>query len=167
MGRRVKCVITGEYGNSDTFFKAENNKYYKDKTTYDDYLFQMDLRYKIIDDFSRLLGYYDTSQFNTQAMKELKSLSNTYSYKDIYDTFKEYYSRLEVVLPSKANMTDYQKAKYIFSVIKNNINDFVNKNKHKLDTENSIEKKDVELDILNDIQTNTAKAKDISSFLDY
>jgi len=35
VARQCKCQVTGEKGTTDTFYKADNGKYYKSKEVYD------------------------------------------------------------------------------------------------------------------------------------
>lgn len=167
MARKVKCNFTKEVGYNNEFFLAENGKYYKNEETYNKECEESELHLKIVDMFSTLLGYYDDGQFNAQAMKELSSLRKTYKYQDIYDTFKEYYHSLEIILPTKAGMSDYHKAKYIFALIRNKINDIMDKNNRMIKSEKHMKEKTIDIDILNNKSTNTVKKSDISQFLDY
>ena len=48
MARPVKCFVTGEKGNSETFVKHDNH-YYKSEQVYQDYIKEMEYRKKIID----------------------------------------------------------------------------------------------------------------------
>lgn len=167
MSRKVKCYWTKEEGRDDEFYEAKNGRFFKTEEVYNEYVVEMEYHKEVVDMFSRLLGYYDSGQFNKQAMKELQELKKTYSYADIFDTFKEFYCKLDIVMKTKTQLNDFLKAKYIFAVIKNNINDVCNKNIRLEKAKKLIDEKEIDIDIMNDSKTNNSKIKDISEFLDY
>lgn len=164
--RRVKCQITKEYGYNNQFFKAPNNKYYKTQEIYDEYEFEMKcfkiIRGKILD----LMGYKNEGQMPTFIFKEIGNLYETFSYDIILKTLNCKLNNIQYSLRNNRFNNEFAKAKYIFAIIKNSINDVAKNYSRKNKTQQSIENTNIELDIINNIQTNTKKHKDISMFLD-
>ena len=56
MARKVKCQITGEYGTSETFYKADNGKYYKSKELYNVWNKENEDRKRVIERFTTVHG---------------------------------------------------------------------------------------------------------------
>lgn len=124
LGRKVKCRITGEIGNSDIFYKADNGLYYKSKELYEEYKQEAEYRRKIIDFFCiELLGYEKGCAFPTVLTKKLESLS-AYSNKIIWATilYKEEDLRYWALVEDKFK-NDYGKICYLFVIIVNHINE--------------------------------------------
>lgn len=164
MGRKVKCRITGEIGNSDIFYKADNGLYYKSKELYEEYKEEAEYRRKIIDFFClELLGYEKGCTFPTILTKKIESLS-AYSYKTIWATilYKEDDLRYWASVEDKFK-NDYGKICYLFVIIVNHINEVQKKIKAQkrvyiptVETPPEIE----------DISNQTNQNKDISQWLE-
>lgn len=123
MSRRVKCQITGEYGTSETFYKAENGKYYKSKKLYDTWKKENKDRQYVIERFAiEFLDYVPGQVFPTILMKKLKELE-FYGYDVINRTIDKSYNSIQYALRTKEFSNDVGKISYIFAIIKNNIND--------------------------------------------
>jgi hypothetical protein len=163
MARKVKCVITKEYGTSDVFYKAPNGRYYKTEDIYNEYEFEKKCRLLLLDKFVDLLGYYNTAQFPTILPKEIKELHNTFTYKVMLKTFNRCLKNIQYALNNKNFTTEYGKIKYILAIIKNKINE-VNKEEQRQTQYKTTQC--VNINILNDKKTNTRRHKDISSFLE-
>lgn len=164
MGRKVKCRITGEIGNSDTFYKADNGLYYKSKELYEEYKQEAEYRRKIIDFFCiELLGYEKGCAFPTVLTKKLESLS-AYSNKTIWATilYKEEDLRYWASVEDKFK-NDYGKICYLFVIIVNHINEVQKKIKtQKRAYTPTVEAPPEIEDISNQINQN----KDISQWLE-
>lgn len=123
MARKVKCQITGEYGTSDTFYKADNGKYYKSKELYDTWNKENEDRKRVIERFtSEFLDYVPGQVFPTVLTKKLKELE-FYGYDVIDRTIDKSYDSIQYALRTKDFRNDVGKISYIFAIIKNNIND--------------------------------------------
>lgn len=164
MGRKVKCRITGEIGNSDIFYKADNGLYYKSKELYEEYKQEAEYRRKIIDFFCiELLGYEKGCTFPTVLTKKLESLS-AYSNKTIWATvlYKEEDLRYWASVEDKFK-NDYGKICYLFVIIVNHINEVQKKIKaQKRAYTPTVEAPPEIEDISNQINQN----KDISKWLE-
>ena len=164
MGRKVKCRITGEIGNSDIFYKADNGLYYKSKELYEEYKQEAEYRRKIIDFFCiELLGYEEGCMFPTVLTKKLESLS-AYSYKTIWATilYKEEDLRYWASVEDKFK-NDYGKICYLFVIIVNHINEVQKKiNAQKRAYTPTVEAPPE----IEDISNKTNQNKDISQWLE-
>ena len=164
MGRKVKCKITGEIGNSDIFYKADNGLYYKSKELYEEYKQEAEYRRKIIDFFCiELLGYEKGCTFPTVLTKKLESLS-AYSYKTIWATilYKEEDLRYWASVEDKFK-NDYGKICYLFVIIVNHINEV----QKKIKAQKRVYTPTVELPPeIEDISNKTNQNKDISKWLE-
>lgn len=164
MGRKVKCRITGEIGNSDVFYKADNGLYYKSKELYEEYKQEAEYRRKIIDFFCiELLGYEKGCMFPTVLTKKLESLS-AYSYKTIWATilYKEEDLRYWASVEDKFK-NDYGKICYLFVIIVNHINEV----QKKIKAQKRVYTPTVELPPeIEDISNKTNQNKDISQWLE-
>ncbi len=164
MGRRVKCKITGEIGNSDTFYKADNGLYYKSKELYDEYKQEAEYRRKIIDFFClELLGYEKGCTFPTILTKKLESLS-AYSNKTIWATIlhKEEDLRYWASVEDKFK-NDYGKICYLFVIIVNHINEV----QKKIKAQKRVHVPTVEIPPeIEDISNKANQNKDISQWLE-
>ena len=170
MARKVKCQITGEYGTSETFYKANNGKYYKSKELYDVWNKENEDRKRVIERFAtEFLDYVPGQVFPTVLTKKLKELE-FYGYDVINKTIDTSYKSIQYALRTKDFRNDVGKISYIFAIIKNNINDVYKQvlaeekgEKRQQEQVTNIEVVD-EQSIMN-IGTKQ-KAKDISSFLE-
>ena len=123
MARKVKCQITGEYGTSDVFYKADNGKYYKSKELYDVWNKENEDRKHVIERFAiEFLDYVPGQVFPTILTKKLKELE-FYGYDVINKTIDKSYDSIQYALRNKDFRNDVGKISYIFAIIKNNIND--------------------------------------------
>lgn len=164
MGRKVKCRITGEIGNSDIFYKADNGLYYKSKELYEEYKQEAEYRRKIIDFFCiELLGYEKGCTFPTVLTKKLESLS-AYSYKTIWATilYKEEDLRYWASVEDKFK-NDYGKICYLFVIIVNSINEVQKKIKAQKRAYTPTVETPPEIE---DISNKTNQNKDISQWLE-
>ena len=123
MARKVKCQITGEWGTSEIFYKADNGKYYKSKELYDVWNKENEDRKYVIERFAtEFLDYVPGQVFPTILTKKLKELE-FYGYDVINKTIDKSYDSIQYALRTKDFRNDVGKISYIFAIIKNNIND--------------------------------------------
>lgn len=123
MARQCKCQITAETGTTDTFYKADNGKYYKSKEVYDIWNKENENRKKVIEKFAiDFLDYKPGQVFPTVLTKKLKELE-FYGYDVINKTIEKTYNSIQYAIRHKEFINDVGKISYIFGIIKNNIND--------------------------------------------
>lgn len=123
MARQCKCQVTGEKGTTDTFYKADNGKYYKSKEVYDIWNKENEDRKNVIEKFAvDFLDYKPGQVFPTILTKKLKELE-FYGYDVINRTIDKAYNSIQYAIQHKDFKNDVGKISYIFAIIKNNIND--------------------------------------------
>lgn len=123
VSRKCKCQLTGEYGTTDTFYKAEDGKYYKTKELYEARKKEKEDRKAVIERFAVDFLDYKTGQvFPSVLTKKLKELE-FYGYDVINCTIDKCYEAIQYSLRTKSFNSDVNKIAYIFAIIKNNIND--------------------------------------------
>lgn len=162
MARKVRCAVTKEYGTSDTFIKI-GSKYYKSQQIYDEYEKEKSYRQKILDMISfDFLDYSPGQTFPTLIVKQLKQL-DFYSKEVIYQTFLKCYDNIMYYLKNKDFKDDCAKIRYIFAIIKNNINDVYKADK--IQKARKIEENRHEIADINRAGT-IQKGRDISKWLE-
>jgi len=170
VARQCKCQITGEAGTTDTFYKADNGKYYKSKEVYDIWNKENEDRKNVIEKFAvDFLDYKPGQIFPTVLTKKLKELE-FYGYDVIYRTIDKTYNSIQYAIQHKDFKNDVGKISYIFAIIKNNINDVYKqvlregKIKEKQKTQTDHFESISESELMN--IGSKRKAKDISEFLE-
>lgn len=164
MARQCKCQITGEKGTTDTFYKADNGKYYKSKGVYDIWNKENEDRKNVIEKFAvDFLDYKPGQVFPTVLTKKLKELE-FYGYDVINRTIDKTYNSIQYAIQHKDFKNDVGKISYIFAIIKNNINDVYKQVVQEEKKSETVCEIDNEVDI-NNIQTNH-KEKNIKKWLE-
>lgn len=164
MARQCKCQVTGEKGTTDTFYKADNGKYYKSKEVYDIWNKENEDRKNVIERFAvDFLDYKPGQVFPTVLTKKLKELE-FYGYNVINRTIDKAYNSIQYAIQHKEFKSDVGKISYIFAIIKNNINDVYKQVVQEEKRSETVCEIDNEVDIDN-IQTNH-KEKNIKKWLE-
>lgn len=164
MVRQCKCQVTGEKGTTDTFYKADNGKYYKSKEVYDIWNKENEDRKNVIERFAvDFLDYKPGQVFPTVLTKKLKELE-FYGYDVINCTIDKAYNSIQYAIQHKEFKSDVGKISYIFAIIKNNINDVYKQVVQEEKRSETVCEIDNEVDIDN-IQTNH-KEKNIKKWLE-
>lgn len=164
MARQCKCQVTGEKGTTDTFYKADNGKYYKSKEVYDIWNKENEDRKNVIERFAvDFLDYKPGQVFPTVLTKKLKELE-FYGYDVINRTIDKAYNSIQYAIQHKEFKSDVGKISYIFAIIKNNINDVYKQVVQEGKRSETVCEIDNEVDIDN-IQTNH-KEKNIKKWLE-
>lgn len=164
MARQCKCQVTGEKGTTDTFYKADNGKYYKSKEVYDIWNKENEDRKNVIERFAvDFLDYKPGQVFPTVLTKKLKELE-FYGYDVINRTIDKAYNSIQYAIQHKNFKNDVGKISYIFAIIKNNINDVYKQVVQEEKKSETVCEIDNEVNIDN-IQTNH-KEKNIKKWLE-
>lgn len=120
MARKVRCMITGEYGTSDTFVNHDG-RYFKNESVYEEYKFQSEYWVKIIEKFCfEYLGYEKGQPFPTILPKRIKQL-DFYDNETIYRTMLACDNDIHYAIENKNFDTDYAKIGYIMAILTNRI----------------------------------------------
>lgn len=115
--RTVRCKITGEIGNSDTFYKAPNGKYYKTKEIYDKSIEDKEYVVKIFEFINRNILHmtFGHGSNNVLIMKQLNELG--LDYKAVLSTLQENYDSIQSYLSDKTDATIASKIFMIFNFV--------------------------------------------------
>lgn len=115
--RTVHCKITGEIGNSDTFYKAPNGKYYKTKEIYDKSVEDKEYITKIFEFINRNILHmtFGHGSNNGLIMKQLNELG--LDYKIVLFTLQENYESIQSYLSDKTDTTIASKIFMIFNFV--------------------------------------------------
>lgn len=119
----VKCQITGETGTSDTFYKAENGKYYKNEDVYIKWMQNTEYRKRSIDLLFDILGYSSKQKMPTIGYKKLSEFAEPYDYETVYETIVCKRKDIEYALKNKQFSQETGKIFYIMAIIQNSITD--------------------------------------------
>jgi hypothetical protein len=165
LGRRVKCQVTQEYGDSDEFVKIDG-KYYKSQEIYDNDRKQKDLWNKIIKLVCEdLLGYDQCKVFPSLVIVKLKELK-FYDREVIYETFMSQKDDILYWINQDGKFKDDAgKISYMFAIIKGHINEVdrqLKRDKTKLENTN----KPIQIVSDMEIQQSMSVGKDISKWLE-
>lgn len=167
MARKVKCALTKEPGTSDTFYKADNGKYYKSKEIYDAWHSDVQKRTQARKLLLEYMDWKEGEPFPTLLTKKLKEL-DYYSGQVILDTVCTCSSSLEWAIKNKNFLSTTSKIHYVFAIISNKIAD-INKqaNENMLSKEPSEKSAEKYISDIIDSQETQAKpqVKDLSAWL--
>lgn len=169
MARKVKCFITGEYGDSDHFIKIGKH-YYRSQEVYDEDKRLKQQRKDLIDYICRtFLGYGEGQPFPASLGKKLKKLEY-YDNAVVLETFKQCANDIKYWLSNKSFDSEFGKVSYMFAIVEGRIADVNRKYIAKeRDRESELSKN------TNDIQDfdnpnlsgiSKSKSKNLSAFLD-
>lgn len=89
MGRKVKCQVTNEIGNSSEFFKAPNGKYYKTEQIYNKWKHEMNDRKECTNLICEYADYKDGEYAPTFLHKMLSDFGKKVGYDVLLETIKE------------------------------------------------------------------------------
>lgn len=165
MARKVKLQDTGEFGMSNTSFRAPTGKYYSSEESYNKFQKNKDYREKCIHKMYEVLGYKSGMIIPTYFYKDLKSFEGV-GYEALYETMNGKSNDVDWALKNKNFTSETGKVMYVMAIYKNNVMDFY-KGIIARDRANQsvVEKVNVEI---NDIEINTTtkqKGNDVSSLV--
>lgn len=172
MSRKVKCKICKKELTNDKAFKVNDGKrnlYYCSEEEYNQML--KDKKDKE-DCYSYLCSIINMEFLPPIFVKELNTINKYYEYPVITRTIKENIKVISWFLDSNSDGGEYGKARYISTIIKNNINrvsKIYKKEQEELANIFNPTTNEVDIDIINmDTQNNNIKnnKNDISQFLD-
>ena len=164
MGRKCKCAVSGDIGNTGEFIKI-GNKYYKSQEVYDKEQQRKENYRKLIDYIcSTFLGYRDGQPFPPALPKLLKKL-NYYDSEVIHEAFVQSEKDILYWLTHKQFSSQYSKMAYMFAIIENKVGDVDKQMRRKLTQERESKKRSEASVVFSEARSNIG-GKDISQFLD-
>lgn len=175
MGRRCKCKVTGEEGNTDDFYKIERkgrNYYYKSEEVYKQYLRNRSKREKLLGVFAYdICNYKSKAMISKGVLSQIKQLNETYTYEEMIETLKEhmgtfqYYGFMDGKFKNE-NARQY----YLMAILKDKILDTHIRLKNKENIQNKAkDRANLDVEKINEAQNKTNqyiqnKKVDISKF---
>lgn len=172
MARKCKCQICKTDLMTDIAYKITDekgkSKYYCNEQEYTQMIKDKDDKNRCINILCEILHIPYAPPV---LIKEIDKIRKHYQYEVIYRTIKESEKTIQWFISNNEDASEYAKARYIATVVSNNIN----KVKKKYDIElkaiqelfNKKEKQTIDIDIMNNISTSSNKnISDISDFLD-
>lgn len=121
MGRRVKCKITGEYGDSNNFYKVGRD-YYKSKNVYEIEQERKKTKGEALKIIAALLGYGEGQRLPPLVFKKYNEL-NFYADQVILETLRQIRESVEYCVAKKDFKDEWGKVQYIFTAVQNHIVD--------------------------------------------
>jgi hypothetical protein len=150
----VTCRACKTKIDRDLAFKVGERSYYCTEKEYLSYLTEKEEKNKktttpkkktkkdVLNLVFELFGYEVT---NSALSNELRALSKLYTYDGIYSYIKDNYKFLDKIINGKDFEKEYGKIRYFTAIIKNNIVDYLNLQKEKIDEQQYIQ--NIEYDI--------------------
>lgn len=124
--RIVKCVVTGEKGPSSSFYKAPNQKWYRNEETYLNWCAESEARKKVIDwFFTEVLGYSlgEGVIFPTLLVRRIKEYEKSYGYQTLWKCCSDSSKDILRAVGRKEFSNDNGKIAYVFAIINSRINE--------------------------------------------
>lgn len=174
MARSCSCGICKTKGNTEIFYKVTDDKgkskYYCNKEEFDNFNNEKIKRENLIKFILLDVFNYEEGQTVSSALfKKIKELNNFYDYEVIHKCFEEQKDSIQYWMSVKQFNNEFNMISYVIKIIEGNINDTYKKWKFKKQQEIKQENNSVDLDIINQLDTNTPKKTDgngILAFLD-
>lgn len=169
--RKVKCRACGKESTNDVAFKVTvngKNIYYCSEDEYNEKRKENDNKTKCLE---TITGIFGVKMLPPVMVKKVNELRQFYDYIVIEKTFKECTDKISWALETKDFNSEFSKAKYIVSIVANNIDKVYKKYiKDLKDMERLFAKEevvDIEMIDMNiSRNTNNDNVSDISMFLD-
>ena len=165
MGRKVKCQITKEVGDSTVFYKAPNGKYYKTEQTYKDWKRESDNRLECINLICEYAGYKDGGYAPTFLHKMVSDFGKKLGYDILLETIKDREKDFLWANEHKDFESELSRLFYYKSIIGNHIIDIYIK--HQKESKYLI-KDNVSTDYYegnNNVERSTGNGKDVSQMM--
>jgi len=163
MGRQVKLWDKpGEKGDSTVSYKAPNGKYYSSESAYQQIMAQKEYRKKCLDYLCNILDYDDDIPFPTIMPKLLDEMKKC-GYDVLFETIQRHENNIVWALQNKDFSNEYQKIKYIMTIVRNNVIDVYREYQQKV----AADRTKAEIINIDDFkQQHKQKKTDISRWLD-
>lgn len=167
---KVKCQLCGNETTTDKAFrvkKGSRNLYYCSEEEYKKYQDQIDKKNKCYESIIRIM---QVPMLSPVMIKEINKIANYYDYIVIEKCFNEQEQKIKWFLNNNEFSNEYGKARYIATIIQNNINNTYKKHMMTIKQMEKLFEKDkenIDIEIINITPNNEKRNKvnDISEFL--
>ena len=141
MGRKPKCkYCKKELDDPYVVFVNGKKQNYCSKEEYDFVILEKEYYKKILNICKEILGY---KTFNSIVGKEIKELHSEYKYQSIYNCINKYKQDIVFYIDLNDIEKEFNKIKYMFAIVKNNIADCAQIKNEKKDLKINIEEFDM------------------------
>lgn len=169
---KCKCTLCGKETTTDKAFKTKKgskNIYWCNEEEFNKHQDKINERNKCLETIVRMI---QVPMLSPMMIKEINKIADFYDYVVIEKCFKEHEQNIKWFLDNNELSNEYGKARYIATIIKNNINNTYKKHIQEVKQMERLferEKESIDVDIINmDIDNErviTKKTNDISDFL--
>lgn len=128
MGRKVKCQVTKEVGDSDVFYRASNGKYYKTEDIYKKWWSESCDRKECIRLICDYADYKSGEYAPTFLNKMLKDFGERVGYDILLETIKECEEEFQWANENKDFKNEMMRLFYYKAIIGNHITDVYKRN---------------------------------------
>lgn len=172
MARRCVCKICKKEGNTDIFYKVNENgknKYYCSKEEFDNYINNKNKREELLKFIAEDVLELDEGQIiNPIMIRKLTDLNNFYDYEVIHNCFKGNKDTIQYWMKNKKFKNEYGMISYIMKIIEGSINDFYDKWKHENKQKVAQEREMIDINIINQLNVaNQCKKPSTNGILDF
>lgn len=165
MGRRVKCQITKETGDSKDFFKAPNGKYYKSEEVYNDWLRTTILRKECIKEICDIAGYNEEIVVPAFLNKIINDIGKKVGYDILLETIRRNRQSFEWANEHKEFSSELNRLFYYKSIITNHVVEVYKEEQERKEQGKRMEKDTAPPENL-DVGIVGGKGKDLSALLE-
>lgn len=145
MGRKVKCQVTKELGDSSEFFKAPNGKYYKTKEIYNHWKHESEDRKECIRLICEYGNYKDDNYAPTFLNKMIADFGKRVGYDVLLDTIRECEESFLWANNNKEFNNELGRLFYYKSIIGNHIVDVYKKHQRIKEQERFVKQEPTEI----------------------
>lgn len=166
MGRKVKCQVTKEIGDSSEFFKAPNGKYYKTEEVYNHWKRESDDRKRCIELICDYANYKNGDLAPTYLNKMISDFGNKVGYDVLLDTIKECEKEFLWANANKEFNNEMGRMFYYKAIIGNRVVDVYKRNQLIKEQEKQIESMPIEaFEDVDKVGCHTGGGKDLRYLL--
>ena len=166
MGRKVKCQVTKEFGDSSEFFKAPNGKYYKTQEIYNHWKHEADDRKECISLICEYGNYKSGEYAPTFLNKMVSDFGKKTGYDVLLETIRECDETFRWANENKDFTSEMGRLFYYKAIIGNRIVDVYKKRQRIKEQEKNIEITPIEaFEKTENIGCHTGGGKDLTGLL--
>lgn len=172
MARKCKCKICKAVGTTETFYKVTNDKgvnsYYCNKEEFDHVINERSKRHSLLEYIAIEVLNYDEGQIvNPSMVKKIGELNKFYDLEVIHEAFRLNKESIQYWMNNKNFTSEYGMVNYIMKIVEGNINDVYQKWKHLKRRESKQAAENIDLEIINNMDTKTPAKQTTDSILSF